>query len=64
MTVASDRKDVRINNQILILETIKKYGRMSRAEVSKAIHLSAPSVSTNVDKLLELGLLREVGERK
>lgn len=64
MTVASDRKDVRINNQILILETIKKYGRMSRAEVSKAIHLSAPSVSTNVDKLLELGLLREVGEGK
>ena len=64
MTVASDRKDVRINNQILILETIKKFGRMSRAEVSKAIHLSAPSVSTNVDKLLELGLLREVGEGK
>lgn len=64
MTVASDRKDVRINNQILILETINKYGRMSRAEVSKAIHLSAPSVSTNVDKLLELGLLREVGEGK
>lgn len=64
MTVASDRKDVRINNQILILETIQKYGRMSRAGVSKAIHLSAPSVSTNVDKLLELGLLREVGEGK
>ena len=39
MTVASDRKDVRINNQILILETIKKFGRMSRAEVYKAIHL-------------------------
>lgn len=64
MTVASDRKDLRINNQILILETIQKNGRMSRAEVSKAIHLSAPSVSTNVDKLLELGLLREVGEGK
>lgn len=64
MTVASDRKDVRINNQILILQTIQKNGRMSRAEVSKAIHLSAPSVSTNVDKLLELGLLREVGEGK
>lgn len=64
MTVASDRKDLRINNQILILQTIQKNGRMSRAEVSKAIHLSAPSVSTNVDKLLELGLLREVGEGK
>lgn len=64
MTVASDRKDLRINNQILILETIQKKGRMSRAEVSKAIRLSAPSVSTNVDKLLELGLLREVGEGK
>lgn len=60
--MASDRKDVRINNQVLILQAIQKNGRMSRAEISKAIHLSAPSVSTNVDKLLELGLLREVGE--
>ncbi|KUO51624.1 MAG: hypothetical protein APF76_13340 [Desulfitibacter sp. BRH_c19] len=53
---------VRKTNLKLIIETIKRKGTISRAELAKELILSAPSVSSNIDQLLKMDLLREVGE--
>lgn len=53
---------VRKTNLKLIIETVKKIGKISRAELAKELKLSAPSVSSNIDQLLKMDLLREVGE--
>jgi len=52
---------VRINNQELIIEYLRAYGPTSRAALSKALSISKPTVSTNVDALLSLDILIERG---
>jgi predicted NBD/HSP70 family sugar kinase len=50
------------HNQKLILEFIRKNGPLSRADVSRGVHMSFPSVSTNISTLIEGDFVEEVGE--
>lgn len=48
-------------NQRLILNLVKKYGPVSRAELSTRSGLSAPTVSSIIDQLLSEHYIREIG---
>ncbi len=56
-----DQQFVKVHNQNLILQEIIKQDKISRAELSKKLSISAPSVSNNVEDLIRLGLLNETG---
>lgn len=56
------QSSVRINNQKLIIEYIVKNGSVSRAELAKNLNISKPTISTNVEGLLEQNILVELGE--
>lgn len=56
------QSSVRINNQKLIIEYIVRNGSVSRAELSKNLNISKPTISTNVESLLEQDILLELGE--
>ncbi len=57
----SNQSLVKTTNQALIINTIREKGKMSRSEIAKHLSLSNPSVSKNVDNLIEKGLLIETG---
>ncbi len=57
----SNQRLVKTTNQTLIVETIREKGKMSRSELAKHLSLSNPSISKNVDDLIEKGLLIETG---
>ncbi|MBU9712716.1 ROK family transcriptional regulator [Evansella tamaricis] len=59
-----DQSFVRIHNQNLILDEIIKKKQISRADLSKSLNISAPSISSNVEPLLRSGILREWGPGK
>ncbi|OCT10515.1 hypothetical protein A8709_11990 [Paenibacillus pectinilyticus] len=59
---SADQTSVRIINQNLILNEIRVNHSVTRSGLSKALQLSVPSVCTNVDKLIELGIIHETGE--
>jgi predicted NBD/HSP70 family sugar kinase len=50
------------HNQKLILEFIRKNGPVSRADVSRGVKMSFPSVSANISTLIEGDFIEEVGE--
>ncbi|WP_139997623.1 ROK family transcriptional regulator [Paenibacillus paridis] len=56
-----DSNYIRGLNDQLILDIIFKQGRISRAEVSRLAELSKPTVSSSVQRLIDKGLVREVG---
>lgn len=56
-----NQKLVRLTNQRLIIDLIRSKGLISRAELAKTIKLSAPSVSSIIESLLELDIIKEVG---
>jgi predicted NBD/HSP70 family sugar kinase len=58
---AGNQKLVRSTNQRLIIDLVRKKGLISRAELAKSIKLSAPSVSSNIESLMALDLIKEVG---
>lgn len=49
------------HNQKVILELIRKTGPISRADISRNINMSFPSVSANVKILIDNGYAEEVG---
>lgn len=49
------------NNQRAITDYIISNGPISRADLSKVLKISKPTVSANITELLELNLLREIG---
>ncbi|WP_227521986.1 ROK family transcriptional regulator [Bacillus solitudinis] len=53
-------------NRSVILNTIRQYGQISRADIAKKTKLTPPTVTNIVGELLEAGLVREseVGESK
>lgn len=59
---AGNQGTIKENNQKLIIDTLVKRGATSRAELAKVLKLSAPSVSKNINYLLEKRILREIGE--
>lgn len=58
---AVDQQIIRETNQYLMLELIQKNKSVTRAFLSSALNLSPPSVSSNVDKLIQRGILLERG---
>lgn len=62
MYTVGNQEMVRINNQRLILNLIKERGSISRADIAKTLNLSPPSTSSNISQLIEMDLIREVGE--
>jgi len=48
-------------NKILILELLRNKGALSRAQITRRLDLSFPSVSTNIRDLLEANLVVEIG---
>ncbi|MDD3839926.1 MAG: ROK family transcriptional regulator [Clostridia bacterium] len=58
---AANQQLVRKTNQNLIIDAMRERGPMSRADLSKILDLSAPAVSVNIEKLLEQGILVEIG---
>jgi len=48
-------------NKQIILDTLRFHGAMSRAELSRHLRLSFPSVSSNVKGLLEMNYIKEIG---
>jgi len=52
---------IRRTNQGLIIEIIRQVGLISRADLAKTLQLSAPTVSANVERLLNRNVLLEVG---
>ncbi len=57
----SNQSLVKTTNQALIIKAIRENGKMSRSDIAKLLSLSNPSVSKNVDDLIEKGLLVETG---
>ena len=49
------------SNRQLILDTLRANGSMSRADLSRHLHMSFPAVSSNVKGLLETNHIIEVG---
>ena len=50
------------NNRKILLDYVRKNGPVSRADLHRNLNMSAPTVSTNVKKLLDTGFLLEAGE--
>ena len=61
MAKAGNQGLVRINNQNAIIEYLRDHGPLSRADLAKCLKISKPTVSTNVEALVERGILHEVG---
>ena len=54
-------EDLRRHNRALVLELVRTRGPISRAQLAEVGRLSMPTVMGTVDKLMEEGLVREVG---
>lgn len=59
MKTSADQLTISHINQKLILDTIKEHGMITRANLSQLLHLSPPSVSSNIEKLLQKRLVLE-----
>lgn len=57
----ASRHDTRIHNTRLVLRTVYEAGEISRADVARRTHLTRPTVSDSVLRLMEEGLVQEVG---
>lgn len=59
---AGNQLMIKENNQKFIIDTLIDRGATSRADLAKLLKLSAPSVSNNINQLLQKKLLLEIGE--
>ena len=50
-------------NQRVVLETLRRLGQASKAEVARSANLTPQGVATIVDRLIDLGLIRLDGKR-
>jgi len=51
----------RNENEKVILAKISEYGAMTKYDLAEQINISIPTVTTNVNRLLKEGILKEVG---
>ncbi len=58
---AVDQQIIRETNQYLMLDLIRKNKSVTRAFLSSELKLSAPSVSSNIEKMIQKGILVEKG---
>lgn len=62
MSEVSTPEKIGEQNKKLILDYVRKYGPVSRADIKRSLGMSFPSVSANVKDLLDMKYLLEVGE--
>lgn len=58
----ADRSLSRIINQRAIINNIYQFDGISRAQLAKDLGISKPTVTSNVERLIEIGLVEERGE--
>jgi DNA-binding transcriptional ArsR family regulator len=51
-------------NRRVVLDAVRRHGRLSRAEIARLTGLSAQTVSNIADELRAAGLLRDEGRRR
>lgn len=56
-----NQRQVKTTNQDLIISEIRKAGQISRSELAKKLKLSAPSISSNIDDLIQRNIIIETG---
>jgi predicted NBD/HSP70 family sugar kinase len=56
------QRNVKIDNQKIILRLLHDFGPMSRADLAKSLNSSKPTISKNVEDLLKAHQLVEVGK--
>ena len=49
-------------NKSAIVRALKEYGQLSRADLTRILNMSFPSVSGNIKQLLENDYIHEIGE--
>lgn len=62
MSEVSTPEKIGEQNKKLILDYVRKYGPVSRADIKRSLGMSFPSVSANVKDLLDMKYLLEGGE--
>ena len=55
----NNQERVKIQNTESIKEIIYKYGPISRAEIADMLHLTPPTITTNVANLIQQGMVYE-----
>jgi len=60
--LGNNQSSVKLANQLLIIKELQKHGILSRSELAKNLSLSNPSISKNIDEMLDIGILVEVGQ--
>lgn len=58
---AGNQTFLKKNNQRAIVDYIIQNGSISRADLSKKMKISKPTVSTNIAELIDMNLLKEIG---
>lgn len=56
-----DNQAIREVNRSIILDLVRRSGRISRSELARRSKLTKPTVSTIIDEFLTTGVVREVG---
>lgn len=62
MKQALNVADIKRTNQRLILDAIFRAGTTSRAQLARDLQLSKPAISDNVQNLLDIGIVEEIGQ--
>ena len=58
----AEKKDRRNNARVKIIDYMLNHPVTSKAELAKELYMSMPTVLTNVNELVEQGLIVENGE--
>ncbi|MEW5867088.1 MAG: ROK family transcriptional regulator [Bacillota bacterium] len=58
---ASNSRDVKVLNRLLVRNTIRKLGPIARHEVAKVTGLTPPTVTVIVNEMIRSGIVKEVG---
>ncbi|MGE5607437.1 MAG: winged helix-turn-helix transcriptional regulator, partial [Bacteroidota bacterium] len=61
MRKASNSKDLKISNRLLVRDIIRRKGLIARYELAKETGLTPPTVTVIVNELVRDGVVREVG---
>lgn len=62
MKHALNSTDLRRTNRRLILDAVFRCEATSRSQLARSLHLSKPAISNNLQPLLDLGIIEEIGE--
>lgn len=58
----ADQSSIKLINCKAIVETLIENGNMSKSNLSKFLHISKPTVTENVNVLINLGIVHEIGQ--